>query len=63
MERKGKTFYIPKDKGGVYVVGRQHDLVSHTFIVTDLTVTVVFTVPNRVTILKRLLFIITRSCV
>lgn len=36
---KGRSFYIPKDKGGVCLVGRQHDLVSHTLIVRDATVT------------------------
>jgi len=30
VEKKEKRFYILKDKGGVCVVGRQHDLVSHT---------------------------------
>ena len=39
-ERKGKSFYLPKDKGGLCVVGRQRDLVSHTFIAKDVTVTV-----------------------
>lgn len=35
---KEKSFYNPKDKGGVCVVGRIHYLVSHTLMVKDVTI-------------------------